>query len=577
MAHMTIPHKGCFHASYPDFVWTDAPCEDSPASAIPMHVRPKTHSLDADGTKADTTESVGNGTDYVAATNGLISFADGSFPQASFISSEKGVGGIVGPNEYALQLNSNDNATTSACAGHSSCKVWQQFVYATDYAAKGKASVFIQYWLLEWKSTCPSGWNSYGEDCWKNGKLASAPNIPATELGDETLFAGATPGGDDWVQFFFGSEGFLASGADSVLDIATVWNQAEFNVFGDGAGSQASFNPGSRLEVNLLLDTSGAPLTCLGPLSPGTTAETNNYLLGTCSTSNGQAHSIDFTESLATGGWNLIPGGGTTNLPLTAAVLNNELFLFSIGINDHAHYVNQLSGSHWTGWSPVPGGGTTELADSAVEYNGRLYIFGIGIGDHGHYMNSFDGSTWKGWSAVPGGGTTVLADSATVFNGRLYLFGIGIGDHGFYMNSFDGNTWTGWSALPGGGLTDLSASAVSYDGRLYLFCVGTDSAHWMNSFDGAAWSGWSHVPGGGTTNLADTAAVFDGQLSLFSISPNNNAQNVNTFNGSKWTGWLPLVEGGQTNKSDAAAAYQGHLLLFSVGSSSDHIYETIVE
>jgi hypothetical protein len=149
MAHMTIPHEGCFHASYPEFVWKDVACKDTPPGAHPMHVRPKADERGTGGQKADKAETVGNGYDYVAATWGLISFADGSFPYASLSGetdvgvAQFGGGGILGLNEYTLQINSNDNATTSACAGHSGCTVWQQFVYATDFYAKGEAAVFI--------------------------------------------------------------------------------------------------------------------------------------------------------------------------------------------------------------------------------------------------------------------------------------------------------------------------------------------------------------------------------------------------------------------------------------------------
>jgi hypothetical protein len=44
----------------------------------------------------------------------------------------RGGGGILGSNEYSVQLNTNFTGTTSVCAGHSGCTVWQQFIYATD-------------------------------------------------------------------------------------------------------------------------------------------------------------------------------------------------------------------------------------------------------------------------------------------------------------------------------------------------------------------------------------------------------------------------------------------------------------
>jgi hypothetical protein len=71
--------------------------------------------------------------------------------------------------------------TTSACAGHGGCNAWQQFLYATD--GQGDASVFMQYWLLGWGSSCPRGWNQDGKNCWKDSDAVAAPDVPITDLG----------------------------------------------------------------------------------------------------------------------------------------------------------------------------------------------------------------------------------------------------------------------------------------------------------------------------------------------------------------------------------------------------------
>jgi len=320
MKHMPAPHKGCFHATYPNLVWESVACEQESPNARPMHVTPKSDSIQGDAAKVDSAqggapEIAGNGNDYVASTRGLINHAEGDFESAS-VQSESSVGvaaygngGILGPNEYSLQINTNANATTAACKGRSGCKVWQQFVYATDYYAKGRAAVFIQYWLLGWGFGCPSTWHAAGADCWKNGNLAIAPNIPATQLGPNDdpylqlnpveLNAEVTAGGEDSVELLYGTGAYLATGEDSVLDIGTVWNQAEFNVFGDGGGSEAVFNLGANLEVLLFVDTSGAPVTCLGPAYAGTTGDSSDLILGSCAANNsyGYGGSIEFTEA----------------------------------------------------------------------------------------------------------------------------------------------------------------------------------------------------------------------------------------------------------------------------------------
>jgi len=317
MKHMAVPHKGCFHATFPDLVWESVACEQESPNAQPMHVPPKGDSTKGDAATVDsaqggTSETAGDGYDYVASTGGLINIADAYFlsasvpSEASFGVAAFGNGGILGANEYSLQINTNANDTTAACQGHSGCRVWQQFVYATDYSGKGKADVFIQYWLLGYGSSCPSGWHAYEGSCWKNGNLVSAPDVPATKLGVEGLYASVTPGGTDWVEYWSGTEGYVATGEDSVLDIATVWHQAEFNVFGDGGGSEAVFSDDTSINVLLLVSASGVPVTCLGPTYAGTTGESNDLILGSCTTVNGiferlnDAYDsyIEFPESL---------------------------------------------------------------------------------------------------------------------------------------------------------------------------------------------------------------------------------------------------------------------------------------
>ena len=99
-------------------------------------------------------------------SHGVDLAALGGFLNVTNVKSEKGVGvasfgggGILGPNEYTLQLDTNANATTSVCAGHSGCTVWQQYLYATDFVTKGKAAVFIEYWLsIGGKPPVPKDW-----------------------------------------------------------------------------------------------------------------------------------------------------------------------------------------------------------------------------------------------------------------------------------------------------------------------------------------------------------------------------------------------------------------------------------
>jgi hypothetical protein len=286
------PDEGCFEANYPDLFWQRVEC----VVATPLvHPTPRTD--------AGTGEVTGNGHDYVAQAKGLINTSTGSFA-TSDVKSEKSVGvalfgggGILGNNEYSLQLNTNFNDTTSACAKHSGCTVWQQFIYATDYYAKGKAAVFIQYWLINWgKSACPKGYFQVKPDCYKNSPLTKATNLPITDLSKIVLKAKATPGGNDSTTVTFGKTVWAVTVKDSVLDISSVWHESEWNVVGDAGGSRADFNKGAKVTVSLkLADGSTSAPKCVA--NAGTTGETNNLNLGSCKTAGGTTPSITFSES----------------------------------------------------------------------------------------------------------------------------------------------------------------------------------------------------------------------------------------------------------------------------------------
>jgi hypothetical protein len=304
MAQIPKPGKGCFHASYPEFVWESVDCDIGQPLVQSVH-----------GNPTDAGEEVtGNGNDWVARAAGLITSAYGGFTIKG-VKSEKGVGvaqykdaGILGPNEYSVQLNTNDKLTTAACAGHSGCKVWQQFVYVPDYLKKGHADVFMQYWLLGWGSSCPGGWTQKGADCVANSHYAKAPDLPITDLGNLQLMATATAGGNDSVTLYYGSDVYAVTANDDLLDIATVWDKAEFNVLGNEGGSRADFNKGSSITVTLyFIDGSILLPTC--EASDGTAGESNNLNLGTTCTASttlfgplfgslfGLDNYIEFTES----------------------------------------------------------------------------------------------------------------------------------------------------------------------------------------------------------------------------------------------------------------------------------------
>jgi len=307
ITRMSTPSEGCFQATFPSILWKQVSCSQVQPFSHPLPRRPDALSRFAQSTGAGGggTQTTGNGDDYAIETSTLISSATGTFPSVTGVTSEKSVGvaafgggGILGPNEYTLQVNSNYNKTTAACKSHSGCTVWQQFLYSPDYSTKGKAAVFIQYWLLGYGgSSCPSGFGSDGSgDCYKNSSAVTAPDVPATQLANLKISGTATNGGNDTVVFTNGTTAYSLTAKDSVLDIATAWDQTEFNVVGNAGGSEAEFNSGSSITVKLAVsDGSTATPTCAS--NAGSTGESNNLNLGSCSAVGGSSPYIQFTES----------------------------------------------------------------------------------------------------------------------------------------------------------------------------------------------------------------------------------------------------------------------------------------
>ena len=227
MAAIPRPTTGCFTASYPDTQWREVPCTTPPD-------RPY---LPKSGVPSQT---VGDGTDYSAEVTGSISAAEGSFDSVTGVTSEIGAGVA---NAYSLQLNTQffQTTTCSGAANPSKCLGWEQFVFANSPPSAGSA--FIQYWLLNYATTCPSGWHTFEKDCYINStRSASIPKQTIATLGQLTVTGEAASGGGlDSIVLASGSTLYSAMGNDYFPDLGQNWQAAEFNVFGD-SGARRPFS-----------------------------------------------------------------------------------------------------------------------------------------------------------------------------------------------------------------------------------------------------------------------------------------------------------------------------------------------
>ena len=292
MSTRALPARGCFNASYPANQWNPVSCTTPPQQ--PYGPR--------NGVKPST---VGNGNDFSAEVSNSMSTAQGSFASVTGVTSECGNRNGMPPaiaDTFSLQLNTKP-FTTALCSGspNSACRGWQQFVYSNAGVA------FIQYWLLQYNTTCPAGWNTYlfsgSTDiyCWRNGAngvSVTPQNI--TSLASLSLTGSASSGGTDTVIMTTAAGNLSAANQDSVLGLASKWKGVEFIIVGDCCSSEAYFNSGAKVVVRTnVSDGSANTPACV---SEGFTGETNNLTLApSCSAYGGTSPYIEVTESNAGG------------------------------------------------------------------------------------------------------------------------------------------------------------------------------------------------------------------------------------------------------------------------------------
>jgi hypothetical protein len=277
---LDVPGQGCFTADYPSTVWKQVACTKAPPGPFPPKHGPRGF-------------VVGNGNDFSAETaTPTISSAEGSFPSITGLTSETNEGAS---DTYTLQLNSSyyvapvcNNAQVP-----SECRAWMQYVYSNNAPSEGAA--FMEIWLINYGSNCPAGWGPYATDCYYNSNAINVPNQALSALGDIRLSGTTVAGGNDTVKLTSSKKAYAVTMPDSMIDLAGNWNTAEYNLFGDGGGTEAVFNTGTKIRVKTQLkDRSASAPTCI---TDGFTLESNNLGLNTCKSVGGKHPYITFTES----------------------------------------------------------------------------------------------------------------------------------------------------------------------------------------------------------------------------------------------------------------------------------------
>jgi hypothetical protein len=292
------PETGCHTSSFPRVEWKPIPCTTPPPYPMPP----------ARGRAKPFIVGGGGGNDFAARPTGTISSADGSFVSVSAGITEAGQFNATGAqisNAYTLQLNTNF-FTSTACAAspNANCKGWEQFVYMND---NSNHAAFIQYWLIQYNTTCPAGWIQFqfpppSTDiyCFRNspGAVSLTAAQPVSNFANMTLTGAATTSSDG-VTMTVGASAFTTAGSN-LVNAAAGWTDAEFNVFGDAGGGQANFGANSTLRVRTTVHngTKTAPACS----AESFTGETNNLtLVGTAPILTQPSPAVEFTESNVAG------------------------------------------------------------------------------------------------------------------------------------------------------------------------------------------------------------------------------------------------------------------------------------
>ena len=116
------------------------------------------------------------------------------------------------------------------CNGASNCWGWQQYVFGNPYTGNGAA--FIQYWIFNYPSGCPSGFSYYpgnpgAAGCYMNSAAVSVPGQPIDNLSALSLTGTAVTGGLDQLNLSTGTSLYSTYGEDTVLYASDGWTQAE--------------------------------------------------------------------------------------------------------------------------------------------------------------------------------------------------------------------------------------------------------------------------------------------------------------------------------------------------------------
>jgi hypothetical protein len=182
------------------------------------------------------------------------------------------------------------------------------------------------------------------------------------------------------------------------------------------------------------------------------------------------------TGALLPGPWIEVPGGGSTDASVAAAVSNGRLVLAMKRL-DGRLALNELAPggrSRWTGWTAVPDSPVTQLAPTLAGFEEELHLFAVEAGS-GRILVAARGpdGDWSALAELPGAGNVAQPLSAALRSGQLHVFAGGLDQAPYATVASATGTWSGWNAIPGG-TTDRGLGATTIGPTTFLFAIGVD-------------------------------------------------------------------------------------------------------
>ncbi len=548
MRELRAPGKGCFTGSYPLVQWRRTECSTAPDRRY----------LPRSASAKSGPQTVGDGFDYSAVTSKPLSSVTGSFdsitPGTTETGQQNGTGGQVA-NTFSLQLNS-EFFSSPVCSGSpspSGCYGWEQFVYSTTYNG-----IFIQYWLIDYNTTCPSGWAAYSPgggdtDCYTNSpgeELPSADALTVQELPTVSVTAKASASGDSLTLTAAGKTYTVSTG--NKIDLYAYWRSAEWTIVGDGDGTEAHFSSGTTLILRSTLNDGNANLIPSCELPGGYTGETNNLHLpagpglGEDTLQAGETSSAS-TSSPSCGDAYPIgqePGSGVavrTGNPVGEADLVTE------GANHSLQYYWATPGGSWD-HAQIAGAGTTYSAPSifvrAVDPAGEADIVAEGANHTLQYYWATPGGSWH-HTQIGGTDSTYSAPSIFVRSvdpeGEADIVAEGKNNTLQYYWATPGSAWN--HGQIGGTDSTYSAPSIfvrSVDPEGEADIVAEGKSNTLQYYDATPGSAWHQSQVAGTDTTYSAPSIFvrsvdpEGEADIVAEGKTNTLQYYEATPDSSW-------------------------------------------